>query len=235
MGLFHSLRTPPRLTRCDWALALLPAILWYLTIEARPHLIRTWCSDPGARCTANAVAWPDRLAIRPINDTADGVSFIGQYAAGALALAGPPAARALRLVPGPMTWTTLGTDAVILLETVLWNGLTTEAVRQAVSRPRPFVYRVPEASANPANYISFYSGHSSFAAAAGACLIVTLAARGLAGLPLAGFSAASVLLALVTAAGRVVAGRHFPTDAAAGLIAGVLVALTVARIHRKRY
>ncbi|NDD93043.1 phosphatase PAP2 family protein, partial [bacterium] len=81
------------------------------------------------------------------------------------------------------------------------------------------------------HYTSFYSGHTSFAALASTCAVISaLNAR-----PALRWSVLSlgVLLTSFTGAFRVIAGRHFITDVVFGALAGAAIALAVNGLHRE--
>jgi undecaprenyl-diphosphatase len=129
----------------------------------------------------------------------------------------------------------LGSDLVVYLQTISWNGLLTEISHIVSQRPRPFVFSNPtERGIDPAHYTSFYSGHTSFAAATGTCGFLLLMR---AGAPLAllllSFASTQALI-LSTAYFRILAGRHFLTDVLCGAIAGSITAYCLARRKAKK-
>jgi undecaprenyl-diphosphatase len=99
-------------------------------------------------------------------------------------------------------------------------------------RPRPFVYLDPlQRGIDPAHYTSFYSGHTSFAAAMGVSVLILLWKRKV---PLPFLAVLVVFIqVLVFSTGyfRIMAGRHFLTDVIVGGIAGAVTALCVLQVH----
>ncbi len=181
----------------------------------------------------------DRFAIGRQNDRIDGYSFTTQYGAGYLAVGIPAAwmiARAvLRLSSPTLALAEFGVDFLVLAEATLWNGVSMEAVRLTVQRPRPFVFQDPvHFGTNPAHYTSFYSGHTSFAALASASSFLAIAGRGAPPLALVATGAIGVVMIVLTGVFRVVAGRHYPTDTIAGAIAGLFIAGLLAWLHRRK-
>ena len=128
-----------------------------------------------------------------------------------------------------------GIDLVLFTQTAGINGMLTEIAHDFARRPRPFVYGDPNGRGrDPQNYTSFYSGHTSFASAAAAFLILTLLARGAPVWLLVLVGAGAELLVASTALFRMLAGRHFLSDVVCGALAGSAVALCVALAHRSK-
>ena len=239
MGLFSRLRHPPRLAKSDIAWLLLPALLWAASFKARSEVIHPRCLVNPELCTPAHVFAPDRLSIGRESAQADGLSFLTQNASGYFALGIPVAWSTTLLALGSLTpagWAlAIATDTVILTQAALWNGLFTESVRLAVQRPRPFVYTDPlRFGGDPSHYTSFVSGHTSFAAAAGLTLVLTLLGRGAPLLLVASSGVLTTTLIFLTGLFRVLAGRHFMTDVLAGATSGALIALAVAWLHRRK-
>ena len=175
----------------------------------------------------------DRIALGLEIGDADGYSFITQNSAGAIAAAGIVGANLL-IAPGPAGAMLALRDLAILVQTTGWNGVGNEVSHLITQRPRPFVYGNPaELGRDPAHYVSFWSGHTSFTAAAMVALALCLRRRRA---PVTAQVLAGALglgLIVATAIFRIFAGRHFPTDVIAGAVAGGLVALAVARANRE--
>ena len=128
------------------------------------------------------------------------------------------------------------TPALLLVETWAVTGIAVEALKNAVGRPRPYVWIADppadlreELETADATY-SFPSGHTAFAGALSfgtATLLVNSGelhpgvAYGVAGALTAGMG---VL--------RVGAGKHYPTDVIAGAALGVGVGLAVPTLHQ---
>ncbi|MCA9718251.1 MAG: phosphatase PAP2 family protein [Myxococcales bacterium] len=138
-----------------------------------------------------------------------------------------------------------GTDVMIYAETLALNLLITEILKNAIGRPRPLVYVDPDAvdadvreklleeQASADSLKSFPSGHAStsFAAAVGGSMLLTLKlARRRPG-ALAAAWVLSLGAASTAGALRVVAGKHFTSDVIAGAILGSAIGVVVPLAH----
>lgn len=239
MVFFSRLRHPPRLEKSDIVMILLPALLWGASFLSRKEIIHPRCAETPELCSPATVFFgPDRLSIGRESAKADGLSFTTQNSAGILAFGIPITWSTALLALGQVTpggWAiAIATDTVILAQASLWNGFLTECVRLVVQRPRPFVYTNPQRfGADPAHYTSFISGHTSFAAAAGLTLVLTLLGRGAPLTLVASSGVLATMLIFLTGLFRVLAGRHFMTDVLAGALGGALIAFFIAWIHRR--
>lgn len=126
---------------------------------------------------------------------------------------------------------------LIWLETMLLNFAITSLLKNAVSRPRPYVLNPDfddrrELSRN--DRAAFLSGHTSNSAA-GSLLFAELVTANTDNQLIS--TAAYVLSGLLpgfTAYLRVKAAKHWPTDALAGLLLGGTVGWLVPRLHRAK-
>jgi len=145
----------------------------------------------------------------------------------ALAMAAPPV---LDLLDVGLT-EAFGEDLMIFAETLAVNTTVQQIVNFTVARPRPRTYANDPAFLNSAEgYLSFYSGHVATTFAALSAASFTLRLR----------YGERVWPWLVTgalggsvAAERVLAGSHFPTDVAAGALAGVAFGIAVPWLHAR--
>ena len=209
----------------DVLVSLIAAAGWYAAYSARTSLIQPLCQQSPESCSAQALNALDRLWLVNYHAGADYWSFGTQYLAGALALLVPA-------IPG-FKWTRIRIELWILVQATIFNGLINECLRLWIQRPRPFVYLDPVAQGGAAaHYTSFYSGHTSFAALAGACAF--FASRRMHDSPLAHrlILVLAFVLAALTGALRVMAGRHFITDTLFGALFGVAIAWAVNRLHQ---
>lgn len=170
---------------------------------------------------------------------ADSLSFRTQSITGYLAAISPPTWLAIATLSGSMTplgsLRAAGTDLVLTLQSIAWNGVATESARLLAQRPRPFVYSNPSVlGADPANYTSFYSGHTSFTAAAATATVLSMIRRRAPLWLTMIIFLASATLVFLTGLFRVLAGRHFTTDVLVGAVAGVLVAYFISALHTKK-
>ncbi len=233
------LRTPPRLRWTDLIWTTAPILIWLTLVWSRTDIVTPRCGEAPAMCTVSTVLYPDSLTLGLQDSFADTASFATQNMTAYLAV-GIPILRGVSLlaagaVAPVAAWAALGTDLVLVLQAVAWNGVATEAARLIVQRPRPFVYLDPaRLGLDPSHYTSFYSGHTSFTAAAGVSLLLVLLSRGITPLLLGGMSVLITVLITSTAIFRVWAGRHFITDVLFGAFAGAAAALLIAWLHRPR-
>lgn len=127
-------------------------------------------------------------------------------------------------------------DLGVYAEVLIADGALNQWIKLAVGRPRPLAYdpTLPsDARASSESYVSFYSEHTSLAFAAAAATATTYALRrsgrgGRAAIALIGLALAGSVAVL-----RVAAGKHFPTDVAAGALAGTAVGVAVPLTHRR--
>ena len=213
-------------------LLIVPAIGWYAAHQSRPTVMSLFCSQSPDRCQTQNVPIFDQVAIGSVGGNSDYWSFATQYLAGVLALVVPLAWNIYRREKGWRILIDTLSDWSVAIQTTLWNGIAMETTRLLVQRPRPFVYQDPLAMGlNPAHYTSFYSGHTSFAAAAGMTTVLFLVNRSAPRPWIVGFWIIAFTVTLLTGILRVAAGRHFPSDVVAGALAGILVAWLVRSLH----
>lgn len=125
-------------------------------------------------------------------------------------------------------------DFLVVAESALWaNGLAVVG-NLALRRPRPLLYgdRAPLTSReNPAAQLSFISGHSALVAALTTSVFSTTyrrePERALPWIVLGVGTAATAFTGL----GRVLAGRHFPSDVLLGAGIGASMGLLVPALH----
>lgn len=210
-------------------------------VEIRPHVLKARCTAaPGtvSSCTAESVPILDRPGLGLESPAADGYSYNTQNASGVFAAIVPLVWNAALAATGALSpaaaLSQCGIHLVLFLETWGVNGALTELTRLIVQRPRPFVYKNPEQAADPQNYVSFYSGHTSFAAAATTYLLLVLLCYGVPNKLWLTTLGISQGLVVSTAVFRILSGRHFLSDVVVGAFAGTLVALAVVKLHLAR-
>ncbi len=237
-SLLSRLQLAPRLSKRDLWLTILPFILWMALVQSRPWVLHTHCGPDLSGCPKEQVLPMDQPGLGIENGPADGYSYFTQNLSGILAVSVPIAYQVTRTAAGlasPASALTLaGTDLVIFAQTAGINGAITEAARLIAQRPRPYVYSNPQQGMDPQNYVSFYSGHTSFSAAACICLLLILIGRGAPSVLVLLAAASSQCFIISTAVFRILSGRHFLSDVLAGAVMGSAVAIVVALLHRPR-
>jgi membrane-associated phospholipid phosphatase len=219
-------------------MTLVPMLLWYAAVvHGRAFFIKPWCAQDPSACSPSKVFLIDRIALGLDYRQADSLSFLTQNTSGYLAISVPALWIILLLVLRRKTWlaalSAIACEIVLAAQSVSWNGVFTELAHASVHRPRPFVYGNPGyLGADFANYTSFYSGHTSFTAAACSYLFLALLRREAPPLITKSFFGIGAVLIVLTGAFRVFSGRHFITDVVAGAVAGILVSVAISRIHR---
>jgi membrane-associated phospholipid phosphatase len=170
----------------------------------------------------------DRTAIGLDDEGARIASDVGLVALPLLAGAG-----SLLDVPG-LGWSAALEDVALVAESIAITGAVTVVVKNAVLRPRPYMYDAElaaEHGTSRGSFLSFYSGHTSlaFAAAVSFATIFTLRRPdepwryAVWALGIAAASAVGVC--------RVLAGVHFWTDVIAGGAAGGAIGALVPALH----
>src|SRR2546425_2075021 len=171
-----------------------------------------------------ATVWTvDRSALHTFSagaGTASNALLVGVVGVtGFAAVAGRPAAEARG-------------NAVVMLDPLAWTAAATEWLKVAAHRSRPVLYTAaaPAAATDPDNRRSFPSGHTALAFAAATSYLV-IAQR-----EHRRHATRNAVLAYAAAAGvgalRVAAGKHFPTDVAAGALVGGGIGWLAATVHR---
>jgi membrane-associated phospholipid phosphatase len=127
-------------------------------------------------------------------------------------------------------------DTLVIGQAFLLSGATTSAVKLAVQRPRPFLYRDDQGAwiyRESEAYLSFWSGHTAAAFSAATATALTFHLRH----PRSRwrFAVWAAALALATAQGvqRGHGGDHFPSDVVAGAACGTTFGLAVPLLHRR--
>lgn len=238
MNWFKTLTSAPKISKKDWLLTIIPALIWLTAFNSRHITLETHCAQQEpSLCQPETLFWPDRSVVQYWNPQADWTSNWTQYSAGILAVGVPALWMTTKVIAGtinPVAALSLwSVDMLLALQTTFWNGAANELIKIAVQRPRPFVYRNPSNEGKVHHsYSSFYSGHTSFAALASTSLVATLLYRSAPFWLVLLFSGSGLLLTLVTGALRIAAGVHFYTDVFFGLFAGFFFAILIQRIHR---
>ena len=189
-----------------------------------PYALTDSIIHPHCPCPVSEVPWFDRWVIGYASDAVDTVSTV----TAGLAMVAP---LAVDLVDVGLS-TPFLEDFVVIAQTELVNGALVTLAKYTVQRPIPRVYSpaLPAVVSSPADYRSFYSGHTSLTFAALTAMSMTWTLRhGDAWWPwvVTGVVGTSVALE------RLFAGRHFPSDVVVGAAAGTLVGLAVPWLHAR--
>ena len=184
----------------------------------------------GGPYDAGSVNGMDRFVTRLHSGTANTVSDVLLWSLVAL----PFAADGLDEGLGDGSWTAWATDGAVIGQAVLVSAGLNQGVKFAVQRPRPLLYDRPAddpALDSPDNHLSFYSGHTTTAFAAGMAWAFTFARRH-PGSPWR-FAAYGGAAALGSTVGllRVLAGKHFVSDVLVGAVAGTVIGLGLPWLH----
>jgi len=187
-----------------------------------------WCNPPGIDASVKgALRWGTP-------GTAATISDIGAFGVIPLATFGVHAAMVYANGGTVGEW---GTDALVILESMVVAADMTQIVKFGVGRERPFVHDLSAAekgnTKNPAdNDLSFFSGHTSFtvAGAVSSGMVATLK----------GYKAApwiwgtGLSLALTTGYLRIAADKHYFTDVMTGAVVGAASGVLVPWLHRPK-
>jgi undecaprenyl-diphosphatase len=132
-------------------------------------------------------------------------------------------------------WRTGLMDFVLYAEALSTTAFITDVTKIAVRRPRPLDYkRSPTDPDNTDSVLSYFSGHVSMTSAAVSTATYLAFVRSPhTARPWITLGVGTALTGFV-AYGRVRAGKHFPTDVAAGAMAGATIGVLVAHLHRNR-
>jgi membrane-associated phospholipid phosphatase len=184
-----------------------------------------WC-EPGALDTSvrDALRWSDTGA-------AGLASNVGMFALVPVASVGLLALGA----HADNRLDEMGSNALLIAESVALAGATNQIFKFAIGRERPFVHALPPdekpLTANPAdNNVSFYSAHATvaFSLAVSAGMVASLRHyRWAPAIWAAGLASAALVSYL-----RIAADRHYFTDVLTGAGAGAGFGVAVPALHR---
>jgi membrane-associated phospholipid phosphatase len=188
-----------------------------------PLALQSELVHPSCPCHPAEVNALDRHVIGNHSAAADTISNISVYVI-------PVAPLALDALD--VGWSkTLLEDTVVYGETLAVSGALVTITKTIVQRPRPYLYALG-AVGGPADYSSFYSGHTTLAFAVLTAASMTYELRhGPSPWPWV----ITAILGTSVAAERVIAGKHFYTDVAVGAVTGVAVGLLIPWLHAPKH
>lgn len=210
----------------------IPLVIGGLLLALRERLILKWCATTPTPCVPEAVNAFDRMVFQYGSIQADFSSNVFQNALIVILFFLPLLIAFFRRI----TWRQGVSDFFEFGALTAWNFALIEIVRSFVQRPRPLVYRSPlEDGANPNQYTSFYSGHTSFAALSTLTLYfyalrVAPEQKSLHRLLLV----LALVLPAIMGSLRVWGGRHYPTDVIGGALFGWMLAVVYEKYRLKR-
>ena len=227
-----------------------PTFVGILLHFLRPILLSPPCgvTHSSLWCHPESVGILDQLAMRSNDRNADAISTYTQNLSIGLALIIPilvllfprvaisckrwKKQRRIWVHPD-RGWSPLFRQLEFFIQVTVWNGLGVEVAHLLVPRPRPFVYQdFAYYGLNISHYTSFYSGHTSSAAAMATLLCLSLRDANVAGWAAALFFFVGEVLVFTTGYLRMMAGRHFFTDVVAGMVAGTGIAAMTWHLRR---
>ena len=229
---------PVQLAQRDIGLILISGLTWLALVQSRSFLIKPSCLDVAHPCQKQSVFFVDQISLGIDVDPADLYSFFTQNLSIVLALTLPLLWNTYRgLTSRGLTLRSareICADLSVAIQAIFWNGVFTEVSHAIAQRPRPFVYSDPLVlGIDPAHYTSFYSGHTSGAAAANTVAFLLLLSRNAPVWLLVLDLGITETLIFSTGYFRIMSARHFLTDVLCGAIAGILTALLVFAMHPK--
>ena len=121
-------------------------------------------------------------------------------------------------------------DFVVYAEVLSVDSAISNAFRYTTQRPRPDAYRASPTPSQPGGFASFYSGHtaSTFAALSAASMTYNLRYG-----PHVWPWLVTAGVGLGEGATRILSGRHFYTDVAAGMVAGTAIGTVIPYLHER--
>ncbi len=197
-------------------------------------LIRHVDAPDPASLRRNDVPGFDRSALGHWSDSADRASDLTKSASAMCAIF---AVSYPLLRPGNDSYRPVIENLVLYTETVMLVSGMTAVAKGAFHRSRPYAYdtSVPiETRKERDAALSFWSGHTSGAFASAVFAGTVFQARSPRSKLIVPVWITSLTAATATGVLRVSAGRHFPSDVAAGAMMGAFAGWIVPRMHRER-
>ncbi len=121
-------------------------------------------------------------------------------------------------------------DLVVYMEVLSVNSAISNAFRYTTQRPRPDAYKLSPIPSQPGGFASFYSGHTAsvFAGLSAAAMTYNLRYG-----PHVWPWLITAGVGLGEGATRILSGRHFYTDVAAGIGAGTAIGTLIPYLHER--
>jgi membrane-associated phospholipid phosphatase len=197
-------------------LVLIPAVF------AR-QLIRK--KQPGSGAAVN---WFDRRAIGQESQVAEWVSNVGTI----LGIATP---FAIDWFDTHGEQDAFREDALVIGQALALSGALNTAAKYIVQRPLPETYAgvVPNRRGKPRGYRAFYSGHVASLATSLAAGCITVRRRH-GRVPWRWPWVSSAALTGLVAVGRILSGKHFPSDVLVGAPVGATIGAAVPLLHARQ-
>jgi membrane-associated phospholipid phosphatase len=212
-----------------WAIDL-PLVAAGVALWVLPVVVLDEVVDPSCSCRRDRVSGLDSFALDRHSSFAKTASDI---LVTSLAIA-PLGLDALDVYRSEASWRGFAGDVAVMSEALVVSGALNGVLKLSVRRPRPLLYDAPPGSparADPDNYISFYSAHTSTSFAVTLAYATTFALRHPDSPARFWFYGGAVVLSGTVGLLRVLAGKHFPTDVLAGAAVGTAVGMVIPRLH----
>lgn len=193
-------------------------------VDVAAYYVSRWNRSDPCPCDPAVVPAFDRVAIRRNDLAAAEASNILQYAS----IVGAPA---IAFLTDPGTTHDRAESGLVVLEAMSVAGSLTQLAKAVVHRPRPHSYG--SRAEPPFAYTSFPSGHATAAFSAASALTTIYALRHPHSRATPWIAGAGISVAAATAFLRVSAGRHFPSDVAAGALIGSASGWGIVTLHAR--
>lgn len=193
--------------------------LWVTTEALKPELAPSacrWCAVPGIDASVrSALVWHDTSGANAASNVV-GFALMPAYAIASAGLG------ALESGKPSEAWS----DLLVVAESTALAMDVNQIVKLSVGRQRPFVHYGPASRPHePDDDLSFFSGHSTFAAALAASSTTVAILHHRAAWP--AIAATGATLALATGYLRIAADKHYLTDVVTGLVVGSAIGIVI--------
>lgn len=211
----------------DWTVTALIGLAW-----AAPEFVVDEIVEPSCPCEASEVNSFDRGVAGWNSESYKTASNV----AVGISVAAPFVLSALETRRSDAPWSRFADDALIISRSILVSGAVQEGVRLLTQRPRPRLYGLEEndpALVDHEEYLSFYSGHTTTAFAAGMSYATIYASRHPTESSRWMVYGGAVAVGTTVGILRIQAGSHFPTDVILGAVMGSAFGIAIPRLHHR--